>query len=223
MADEKDGGTPEPKSYNEEEVKALIDAANKEGAVKSWTHFQGVADKQIAEAKSEGSAREAELTGTINSMKAAHIESLPEDQQTAAMVKELYKDQAGAKTSAPAPDSKVTIRESEVGDSEKQLQEAIGNHLKDLGLDPSKVSWGNSQDGNENLKTFLGSVVDQVKAGKSAEDNKDDDPKDNPDTKTVENNVDTSRGAGKSADITQIDPLELISSAKWAPIRGMEE
>lgn len=224
MAEDADGGTPEPKSYSEDEVKALVDAANKEGSAKSWTHFQGVADKQIAEAKTVGTAREAELTGTIDSMKAAHIAGLPEEQRTAAMVEELYKDKVGGKSSTSAPDSKTTVKESGVnsGDYEKQMRATIGGHLKEMGLDPDKVNWGDGKSGDESLKTFLGSVVEQVKAGKSADDNSDE-KKNDSDAKKGENNVDTGRGAGKSVDINQVDPLALVSSQKWEPIRGMME
>ena len=224
MADaEKDGENTDPKSYSEDEVKALVDAANKKGASESWGHFQGVADKQIAEAKNVGSAREAELTSTINSMKADHISSLPEEQRTAAMVEELYKDRQGAKSSSTAPDSKATVKESEAlnGDYEKQMRETIGGHLKGMGLDPDKINWGEGKTGDESLKTFLASVVDQVKAGQSGDG--DTKTKEDPDTKKSENNVDTSRGAGKSVDINQVSPLELVASQKWEPIRGMME
>lgn len=227
MPEDKDGGTSDPKTYSEDEVKTLVEAAtetaNKEGATKSWSHFQGVADKQISDAKNEGTAREAELTNTINTMKAAHIESLPESERTAAMVEELYKDRAGVnKPSAPAPDSKTTVKESQVsnGDYEKQMQATIGGHLKELGLDPAKVSWGEGLSGDESLKTFLASVVAQAKAEKSGGEEK----KEDPDAKTGENNVDTSRGAGNSVDINTISPQALMAQdGAWKPIRGMEE
>ncbi len=223
MPDDQDGGTPEPKTYSEDEVKVLVEAAGKEGSTKSWNHFQGVADKQIAQAKSEGTVREAELTSTINTMKAAHIESLPEDQRTAAMVEELYKDRAGAISSAPAPDSKATVKESSVsdGDYEKQMRATIGTNLKELGLDPDKVDWGDGKDSSESLKTFLASVVAQVKAEKSGNDG--DKKDDSAGTKAGENNVDTSRGAGNVLDINQAKPIDLVTANKWEPIRGVME
>ena len=227
MADaEKDGENTEPKSYSEDEVKALTEAANKKGASESWSHFQGVADKQINEAKNEGGVREAELTKTIEAMKAEHISSLPEEQRTAAMVEELYKDRAGAKTSAPAPDSKPTVKEPDAGDYEKQMRETIGGHLKEQGLDLDKINWGDGKNGDESLKTFLGSVVEQAKAQAKAEQSSDGDSKtkDDPDeTKKGENNVDTSRGVGNTQDVLTTSPIALATSQKWEPIRGMME
>ena len=219
-----DGENTDAKSYSEDEVKALTEAANKKGASESWSHFQGVADKQINEAKNEGGVREAELTKTIEAMKADHISSLPEDQRTAAMVEELYKDRVGAKTSAPAPDSKATNKESGANeDYEKAMRETIGGHLKGMGLDPDKINWGEGKTGDESLKTFLASVVEQVKAGQGT-GNDDNKTKDDPgDTKKSENNVDTSRGAGNISDIFTVEPLALVTSQKWEPIRGMEE
>lgn len=231
MADpeEKDGGTPDPKTYSEEEVATLKEEAKKEGASGSWSHFQSEADKQIAAFKNEGSAREAELTKTINSMKATQIETLPVEERTRAMVEELYKDRVGAsQSSAPAPDSKATNDASEVSteDYSKQMQKNIGSALTDMGLDPDKINWGEGQDGQAALKTFLGSVVDQVKAGQSGSgsDAGDGDKKDNPDAKPGENNVDISRGAGKTLDVFSAKPQEIMAlDGAWKPIRGMIE
>ncbi|KKN77071.1 hypothetical protein LCGC14_0364100 [marine sediment metagenome] len=222
---EEDGGTPEPKTFSEDQVAELVAVGKKEGASESWRHFQSEADKQISAAKNEGSTREAELAKTIDTMKAAQIETLPVEERTRAMVEELYKDRGGVKSSSPAPDSKATNDSPGVSneEAEKQVRETIGNHLKEMGLDPSKVNWGTSLDGNENLKALLGSIVDQAKAGQSSagdDANKDDDKS----GKSGQNNVDTSRGAGTSRDITQMKPIDLMTSGgKWEAIRGMEE
>lgn len=217
--DEKDGGTPEPKTYSEEEMTAAITGAKKEGASDSYSHFQSVADKQVADAKSTGSARESELTETIRTLKAAHLETLsPEERQTA-MIEELYKDRVGDKPSAPAPDSPAAKDAPAASGNEDDMRKAIGTALESYGLDPGKVNWGDGKNGAADLKSFIGSVVDQVKAEKGG-DEKDDDSDDG---KKSENNVDITRGAGKATDVTQVDPLELVTSDKWEPVRGVME
>ncbi len=225
--DEKDGGTSDPKTYSEDEMAAAIAGAKKEGSTESWTHFQGVADKQIATAKFDGTAREAELTKTINSMKADHIQSLPEDQRQAAMVEEMYKDRGGANSSSQAPDNKTTVIESKVssGDVEKQMRETIGVNLKELGLDPGKIDWGDGKNSEDSLKIFLASVVAQVKAETSGGNGDKSGDKNDSDTKSGENNVDTSRAAGSVHDVYTISPKEVMASGgkKWEPIRGMSE
>ena len=220
-----DGENTEPKTYSEDEMTEAISKSEKEGAAKSWSHFQSIADKEIAKERAEHGTRESELTKTIDTMKADAIGNLPESERLGAMVEELYKDRHGEKSSSPAPDSKSTS-DTEVDQASyaKEMQEQIGGALKELGLDPTKVNWGDGKDGKESLKTFLGSVVEQVRG--QDKDSADDDEKDEKsgDAKSGESKVDTSRGAGSVSDVTQVKPIDLVTSDGWKPIRGgMEE
>ncbi len=219
MSVEEDGGTPEPKTYSEEEMATAIEGAKKAGATDSHSHWQSIADKAIATAKADGTARESELTNTIETMRTAHIESLPESERQSAMIEELYKDRHEEKPSGPAPESKTIIEEPAFDEPKyaKDMQDQIGVVLKDLGLDPSKINWGDGKDSQETLKTFLTDVVEQAQ-GQSKEDPDVDDDKPRGDNK-----VDMSRGAGNVSDIYTVDPKELVSQDKWEPIRGMIE
>ena len=221
--EDKDGGTTDAKTFSQEEYDAAIATATKTGATESYTHFQGVADRQIAEAKNAGVARESELMKSIETMKSEAISHLPEGEQLGAMVKELYKDREGAKSSSPAPDSKLTDKpDVSAADQEKAMRDTIGGHLKEFGVDASKISWGDGKSGDDALKVFLGSLVDEVKANSGTKDDnsKSDDSKNE---SKGENNVDTSRGAGSHTDINSISPQSLMeSNGKWEPIRGME-
>lgn len=224
--DEKDGANAEPRTYSEEEMTEAIVGAKKEGATDSYSHFQSIADKQVADAKTAGDTQASELNKTIDTLRAAHLETLSPEERTAAMIEELYKDRGGAPASAPAPD-KSTVKDAPAGSgSEDDMRKAIGTAIDGMGLDSSKINWGDGKDGAADIKTFLGSVVDQVKAGQSG-DGKDGGSKDGDDAnkgKPGENNVDTSRGAGGSLDLTKTDPIDIITrSGKWEPVRGMVE
>jgi len=221
--DQNDGGTPDPKTYSEEEMATAIAGAKKEGATESYTHFQSVADKEIAKERTSRGVRESELTKTIETLKADVISNLPESERLGAMVEEMYKDRHGEKSSSQEPDKESTKdQEFDQAGYAKEMQEAIGTALEGLGLDPKKVNWGDGQNSADAMKTFLASVVDQAKDSK---DDPDPDGKndDKGGDKKGSNNVDTSRGAGNAHDILQTDPKELITSEKWEPIRGMIE
>ncbi len=222
MPEDKDGGTPDPKTYSEEEMAAAIDGAKKEGATESYTHFQSVADKEISKARNESVAHSSELTKTIETLKADAISNLPESERMGAMVEELYKERHGEQSSSQSPDSKTTKDDSKFDQAgyQEDMQKSIGTAIESLGLDPKKLDWGTGQSGTDAMKTFLSSVVLQVKNQGKDDDAKDDD-KDG--DKKGDNKVDTSRGAGNVKDILEIDPKELITSDKWEPIRGVVE
>ena len=221
--EQKDGENTEPKTYSEAEVAAAVETAKKEGANTSWSHFQSVADKEIAKAKSEGSARETALTETIDTMRTQHIAGLPEHERTGAMIEELYKDRHGEKSSGQAPDSKPVIKEPEFdqADAAKAMQEKIGGTLKKLGLDPDKVDWGDGKDPDKSMETFLAGVIEQAKGESKSGDESDDEKGD--DKKRGEG-VDISRGVGSTTDVMTSTPKDIVASiGKWEPIRGMVE
>ena len=151
--DDKDGGTTDAKTFSQEEYDAAIATATKTGATEAGAHFQGVADRQIAEAKNAGVARESELMKSIETMKSEAIGHLPEGERMNAMVEELYKDRQGAKSSSQAPDSKATDVNSTVSaaDQEKAMRDTIGDHLKEFGVDTSKIRWGDGKSGDDAL------------------------------------------------------------------------
>ncbi len=213
MPDTQDGGTPEEKTYSEAEVTALRESAKKEGQTESWRHFQSEADKQIAKARSEAGTRETELTGQINTLKSSHLESLPAEERRNAMVEELYKERFESKPASGTPGAQVQTPDPEPDPAQyaAEMQGQIKVALKDLGIDPDKVDWGEGKSPGDSLKTFLGSVLAQSKFSES----KDPAPKNN--------QVDTARGAGDSLDLTKVDPKELITRNAWVPIRGMME
>lgn len=217
--DQKDGGTPEPKTYSEDEMAAAVAAAKKEGASESYGHFQSIADKRIAEAEN----RNVELTKTISDMKEEHLKTLSPEDRRDAMIEELYKERHGVQPSSQPPD-KSTVNDAPPaasGNTEDEMRKTIGTALESMGLDPSKVSWGDGKDSQADLKIFLGSVVDQVKAGQS--DDKGSEGDKNQEKPGGENNVDTSRGAGGVTDFNTVKPQDLIASEPWKPIRGMIE
>ncbi len=228
MPEDKDGGTPETKSYTAEEItKLLADATEtgkKDGQNASWQHFQGVADKAVAEIRKTAGAENASQAETIAKMRTEHLESLPDGERDSAMIREMYAERNKPAPAAPASDN-PGVQNAPVGSSnEEALQASINKSLEGLGIDTSKVDWGKGKDPAASMDTFLKSVIDQVKDSQSSEtggktDDKDDEGDDSKGSES-QKHIDTSRGAGDTNDFLSKDPQSIIASEPWKPLHG---
>ncbi len=223
MPEDKQGENDEPKTFTQEEVDAIRIEGKAEGKSESHSHFQSVFDREVAKMRTESVKDTDSLNASIREMRAANLAALPEGERNSAMIKDMYEDYL-----KPAPVSTVLDKSDmpgapSQGDSQDAMQASINASLKELGMDPSKIEWGNSEDGNANMKTFLGSVITLAKGdGKAPSDN----PEDKPEDKTGEGSesqkhIDISRGAGSATDYLKSDPQALVASEEWKPIRGM--
>ncbi len=172
------------------------------------------------------SGKEADTLNTsIRELRAASLENLPEGERNTAMIKEMYEEHLKPAPASSASD-KLDIPSTPIqGDSQQAMQDAINTSLKELGLDTSKINWGEGNDPAASMKTFLGSVVEQVKEGAKSEDDPfgDKSGDKSEDEKESQKHIDTSRGAGDAQDIIQRDPQSLVAQDEWKPIRGMME
>jgi hypothetical protein len=132
------------------------------------------------------------------------------------MVEELYKERFQSNSpekETPGAQKQTPDPEPDPAKYAEEMQGQIKVALKDLGIDPDKVDWGEGKSPADSLKTFLGSVLAQSKFSESKSG----------DQVPKNNQVDTSRGTGESLDLTKVDPKELITRNVWQPIRGMLE
>ncbi len=226
MPDDKpDGENTEPKTFTQEEVDAIREEGRATGQKESHSHFQSVFDKELAKVKTDSQEENGRLNTSIREMRSANLAALPEGERDSAMIREMYEERnkpAPAVTVSDKPDLPGT---SIQGDSQQAMQDAINTSLKDLGLDTSKINWGTGNDAGANMKTFLGSVVEQVKEGaKSSKESSDDKSGDGEgEGKESQKHIDTSRGAGDAQEIMQRDPQSLVAQDEWKPIRGMTD
>ncbi len=225
MSDEKDGENTEPKTFTQEEVDAIRLEGKAEGQKESHSHFQSVFDKQIAEIRTESTKDTDTLTASIRELRAANLAALPEGERNSAMIKDMYEDHLKPAPVSNVSDKPVIPSAPVPGDSQQAMQTAINESLKELGLDTSKINWGEGNDPSASMKTFLGSVVSQVKEGAKTQDDPDGDKAGEKKGEGSESqkHIDTSRGAGDSIDFLKSDPQALVASEEWKPIRGMME
>lgn len=228
-----DSGTPESKSYTAEELTALLaeatETGKKSGQQESWSHFQGVADKEINRVRTEEGAKNKTLEESVVSMRKAHLESLPESERDSAMIREMYEERGKPAPAALVSDKPDVQGAPEGSYTEEALQTSINKSLTDLGLDVSKVDWGKGQNAADSMNTFLKSVVEQVKGSqssgsddKSGEGDDGDNKGDAKGDSESQKHIDTSRGAGDTNDFFSKDPQSIIASEPWQPMhRGM--
>lgn len=200
-------GKQEPQGtvYTKEELDTLILGAQKEAVTKTWGEMQSRSDKAIQAAKTETTTAQQQLTN----LKRANIDALPPEQKQAAMLEEVYAKMNAAPEVKPqdgAPDPQTqtqgdpsTFQQTPTAPSNTQdkAREAVGKILQEKGLDPSKIEYGDGKDEANDLRTFIDSVMKQVKPEQ-------DDPPQN------KNTYDNSRGTGGSVDILKVDPVELM-------------
>ncbi len=223
MPEDTSGENTEPKTFTQEEVDAIRAEGVATGQKESHSHFQSVFDKEIAKVKTESLEESGRLNTSIREMRAASLENLPEGERSLAMIKEMYEEHLKPAPASSASDKLDLPGPPNQGDSQQAMQNAINESLKDLGLDTSKINWGEGNDPAASMKTFLGSVVEQVKEGAKSESSSSGDKSGDKegDEKESQKHIDTSRGTGDAQDITQRDPQSLVAQDEWKPIRGM--
>ncbi len=224
MPEDKQGENDEPKTFTQEEVDAIRLEGRAEGKTESHSHFQSVFDKEVAKMRTESTKDTDSLNASIREMRAANLAALPEGERNSAMIKDMYEDYLKPAQVSTVPDKTDISSTPSQGDSQDAMQASINASLKELGLDSSKIEWGNSEDGGANMKTFLGSVINLAKEGGKAPADKPEDKTEDKDAEGSESqkHIDISRGAGGSTDYLKSDPQALVASEEWKPIRGME-
>lgn len=205
--DEDQSGTDKDKLqgtlYTPEQLDALVLEKQKEAVTKTWSEMQSRSDKAIQAAKTETTTAQQQLTD----LKRANIEALPPEQKQAAMLEEVYAKMNAApevKSQDVATDPQTQTQDdpstfqqnqTPTSDVQDKAREAVGKILQEKGLDPSKIQYGDGKNEANDLRTFIDSVMKQVKP------EQDDPPL---------NTYDNSRGTGGSVDILNVDPVELM-------------
>ncbi len=149
-----DGGTPEPKTFTQAEVDAIRNEGKAEGQKESHSHFQSIFDKETAKIRADSNKENGELVTSIREMRAANLANLPEAERDSAMIREMYDERnkpAPAAPVSPTPDVPSTVSQ---GASQQDLQDSINKSLTALGLDASKIDWGDGSDPDKSMTTF---------------------------------------------------------------------
>lgn len=214
-SDQQQGGEDnQPKTYSQEDLDKLIEETKKQAASEGYRLGQSHKDKEIAEMKRQWGETETQYEKRLAEREKQDFDKMSPEEQDRYMVRKVYEKMygSGENSSDSKTDSSPTNRTddgrvSDPGDddSQSQVKETVNSVIKEMGLDPAKLDWGeDAKDPADALKRFVKSIASQQNAsqGNEKQDADDDD--------TEASRVSRSRSSAATKDIKDVDPLELI-------------
>lgn len=214
MAEDNQSSNDDPKTYTQEEVDTLKEAASKEGQTTAFKHWQGVADKAIAATSKTEAEKLSSVSKELEDMKAKALEGMtPEDRNTA-MIEEMHRKMNAPvtpkETSTPKPNQEGNL---DSGDDEaKKRNQAILDAAKEAGVDPTKINLAMDMSGPEALTAFIKSIKD-ASSGTEKEEEKEEEEDDS-------NRTSKSGPTSGGGDMMKLDPLAIMREAPQERIRG---
>lgn len=209
------GGTQEGQEsipeYTKESVEQLIaqakEEARKEGEAKAHQHWQGIADKKISEVNKLAEERLSKYEEELSTYRKQRFETMTPEEQQAAMIKELYERETkgGDKPSSEGKAQDTDVKPAGFDEDPRiAARKQITPVLEEMGLDVSKIDWGDDTQGAEAMKRFVKSIVDQSKPTGTDETKKTEEEEE-------AERVNTSRSMGKGEkDILKMNPRDLV-------------
>lgn len=229
--DQQPGGG-EPKTYTQEEFEKLIADARKEATSEGYRMGQSAKDKEIAQLRQQFGESEAQYKARLAEHEQKAFDQMSPEEQDRFMIRKLYERQnsdGGNQPSTSKPDSAPGNRSSESDpdyrddDPNAQVRSAVETAVRDSGLDPAKLDWGEGEtDPEKAMHRFVQSILSQ-KTSSSGESQTQKPPESYLDDDEA-NRTSNNRSSAPVKDIADEDPFELIKEGyrESKPHRGRQ-